>query len=77
MQNSESVLASETHKVLWEIQTDHIISARRPDFVVVNNNNKKEKKKRSCRIVDFAVPVNHKVKSKESQKRDKYQDFAR
>ena len=29
------------------------------------------------RIVDFAVPTDHRVKSKESEKRDKYLDFAR
>ena len=29
------------------------------------------------RIVDFAVPVDHRVKLKESEKRDKYVDFAR
>ena len=34
-------------KVLWDsqIQTDHVISARRLDQVTVNNNNKKKKKK--------------------------------
>ena len=31
--NSETVLENETYKLLWdfEIQTDHLISARRPD----------------------------------------------
>ena len=45
MYNSESVLENEMHKILWdfEIQTDHLISARRPDLVIVNNNKKKEK----------------------------------
>ena len=43
----ESVLENETHKDLWdfEIQTDHQISARRPNLVIVNNNNNKRKKK--------------------------------
>ena len=31
----------------------------------------------TCRTVDFAVPSDHGVKPKESEKRDKYQDFAR
>ena len=35
------------------------------------------KKRRICRIVDFAVPADHRVKPKESEKRDKYQDVAR
>ena len=58
MHNLKSILENETHKLLWdfEIQMDHLISARRPDLVIIN----KEKKRRTCRIVDFAVPVDHK-----------------
>ena len=39
MLNPESVLENEKHKRLWdfEIQTDHLISARRADLVVINN----------------------------------------
>ena len=64
------------HKILWDfkLQTDHLISARRPDLVIINNNNKK---KRTCRIVDFAVPANHRVKTKENEKKNKYLDLAR
>ena len=51
---------------------DHLISARRPYLVLINNN-----KKRNYRIVDFVVPVDHRVKLKESEKKDKYQDLAR
>ena len=31
-------------KILWdfEVQTDHLISARRPDQVIENNNKKRE-----------------------------------
>ena len=38
MHNPESVLENEAHEFLWdfEIQTDHLISDRRQDFVVVN-----------------------------------------
>ena len=34
----ESVLENEMHKRLWdfEIQTDHVILARRPDIMIVN-----------------------------------------
>ena len=35
------------------------------------------KKKRICRIADIAVPVEHRVKLKESEKREKYLDLAR
>ena len=33
---------------------------------------KKERKKRTCWIVDFAVPGDHRGKIKESDKTDKY-----
>ena len=38
MHQLESVLKNETHKILWdfEIQTNHLISDRRPDFVLIN-----------------------------------------
>ena len=38
MHNLESVLEYETNKILWDfdIQTDHLISARRPHQVLVN-----------------------------------------
>ena len=69
-----SVLENDTHKHLWDfyIQTDHLISATRPDFIVINN-----KKRRTCKIVDFAVPADHRIKLKESEKKDKYLDLAR
>ena len=35
------------------------------------------KKKRSCLIVDLTVPADHKVKLKETKKRDKYLDLAK
>ena len=35
------------------------------------------KKKRTCRIVNFAVPADHRVKLEESEKRKKYVDLAR
>ena len=68
------------HKFLWdfEIQTDHLISARR--LVIVkkkkekktsSDSKKKKEKKRTCRLVDFAILANHRVKLKESEKRYK------
>ena len=66
MYNSESVLENEVHKLLWdfEIQTDHLISARRPDIGIIKKK-KKTKNKRTCRTVEFAVPADHRVKHKE------------
>ena len=40
-------------------------------------NNKKKKKKRSCKIVDIAVPADHRVKLKESENKNKDLDLAR
>ena len=38
-------------------------------------NNQKQKK-RTWKIVDFAVPVDHRIKLKENEKKDKYLEFA-
>ena len=54
---------------LW--LTDHLISARRPDLIIINI------KKGICKIVDSAVPADHRIKLKESEKKDKYLDLAR
>ena len=47
--------------------------ARRPD----QKTRPQQKRKRSCKIVDFAVPANHRINLKESEKKDKYLDLAR
>ena len=73
MHNPAPVLENDSHKLLWDfnIQTDHLIPARRPDFIIIN------KKKRFGKIVDFAVPADHRINLKESEKKDKYLDLAR
>ena len=40
-------------------------------------NNNQQLKKRNCKIVDFAVPTDHRIKLKEWEKKDKYLDLAR
>ena len=52
MHNPAPLLEYDSHKLLWDfnIQTDHLIPARRPELLIIN------KKKRICKIVDFAVP---------------------
>ena len=72
MHNSVPVLENDTHKLQWDfdIQTDHLISARRPDLILINNT------KKICKIVDFAVPADHSIKLKECEKRDKFIDLA-
>ena len=73
MQNPEPVLENETQKILWDFdrQTDHRIVARQSKLVIVN------KKQRTYRIVNFNVSVDHRVKLKEGETRDKYLDLAR
>ena len=73
MHNPASVQVDETLKLLWDfnIQTDHLILARRPESVIIN------KQKKTCRIVDFVVPADHRVKLKESKKKDNNLDVAR
>ena len=48
MHNPESFFENVTHKRLWDFdnQTDHLISARRPDLVVIKKKKKKWKKKK-------------------------------
>ena len=63
MHNPAPVLENNTDKLLWDfdIHTAHLISARRPDLMITN------KKKRTCKIVDFAVLADHRIKLKESE----------
>ena len=78
MHNPAPVLENDTHKLLWDfnIQTDHLILARRPDLIIINKK-KKKKRKRICKIVGFAVPPDHRTNLKECEKKDKYLDLAR
>ena len=73
MHNPAPVLENDMHKLLWDfnIQTDHLIPARRQDLIIIN------KEKKICIIVDFAVPADHRINLKESEKKDKYLDLAR
>ena len=73
MHNPAPVRKNDTHKHLWDfdMHTDHLISARRPDLIII------DKKKKICKIVDFAVPADHRIKLKECEKKDKYLDLAR
>ena len=74
MHNPAPVLENNSHKLLWDfdIQTDPLISARRPDLITIN-----KKIKKICKVVDFAVAADNRIKLKECEKRDKYLDLAR
>ena len=73
MHNLAPGLENDSHKRLsdFNIQTDHLIPARRPDLTIINKN------MRICKIVDFAVPADHIINLKESEKKDMYLDLAR
>ena len=68
MHNPAPVIENDTHKLLWDfdIHTDHLNSARRPGLIIIIK-----------KIIDFAVPADHRIKLKECEKRDKYLDLAR
>ena len=70
MHNPAFVLENDTHKLLWnfDMETDYLIFVRRPDLIIINNNN--NKKTRIFKIVDFAVPADHRIKLKECEKKD-------
>ena len=73
MHTPAPVLENNTHKLLWDfgVHTDHLILARRSDLIIVN------KKERTYKIVDVAVPADHRIKLKECEKKGKYLDLAR
>ena len=73
MHNPAPVLENDLHKLLWgfNIQTVYLIEARRPDLIIIS------KRKTICKIVDFAVPADHRINLKESEKKDKYLDLAK
>ena len=75
MHNPENILENNTHKLLWDfdIHTVHLISAKRPDQITINQ----KKRKRTCKIVDFALLADHRLKLKECEKKDNYLDPAR
>ena len=64
MYNQAFVLENDTQKLLWDLdlQTDHLITARRPDLIIINKK---------------AVPTDRRINLKECEKRDKYLDPAR
>ena len=52
------------------MRTDHEIGARRPDLVII------DKRDKSCQIIDVAIPEDGRVREKEDENVEKYQDLA-
>ena len=50
MHNPADVLENDTHELLWDfdIQTDHLSSARRPDLIIVNKKKREFAKLPTC-----------------------------
>ena len=70
MHNPAPVLENDSHKLLWDIsiQTDHLIPARRPHLIIITKKKKRKKKeKRISKIVNFAVPADHRINLKECE----------
>ena len=57
MHNPAPVLENSTHKILWDfdIHTDHLISARRPDLIIINN---KKENLQNCQLCCPGWPQN-------------------
>ena len=74
--NPASALENDTLKLQWDfdIQTDHLISARRPDLIISNNNNKKKENLQNCGLCS---PSSQQNKLEESEKKNKYVSLAR
>ena len=68
-----SVLENEDYKMLWDfsVQTDHEIESRRPDLLII------DKSEKNCQNIDVAIPEDGRVRAKEDEKVEKYQDLAR
>ena len=64
MHKPEYVRDDEMHKIQrdFEIQVNHLIPARRSDLVLI--------KKKNCDLVNFIVPVNHRVKIKRKDRQN-------
>ena len=60
-------------KWYWDIniQCDDVMEARRPDLILV------DKKEKSCVIIDVAVPGDCRIRQKEIEKVEKYQNLKR
>ena len=58
MHNPALVLENDTHKLLWDfnIQTDHLFPARRPDLIIINK--KKKENLQNCRLCSPGRPLN-------------------
>ena len=69
----ESVLERKKYQIFrdFEVQKDRQTQASIPDLILIN------KKKRNCRLVDFVIQVDHRVKMKQCEELDKFMDLGK
>ena len=69
----EAVIENDSCKILCDltVQTNHFITARKPDMIAI------DKKHHKCQIMDSAIPYDTRVDDKEVEKIEKYLDLAR
>ena len=72
MQNPPPILENDTHKLLWDFDV-HMDWPNLGQKTWPYNN---QQKKRICKIVDFAVSANHRIKLNECEK-DTFLDSVR
>ena len=67
------VIENEKTKILWDfaIQTDHQIEHNKPDIVLIKKDEKE------CLVIDVACPFDSRIKLKEGEKIERYQDLKR
>ena len=69
---SKGAVEDDDVKLIWYINIQcAIIEARRPDLILVN------KKAKSCVIIDVAIPGDCRIREKEIEKTEKYQNLKR
>ena len=71
---AENVLENDNYKLLldFSVQTDCEIGTRRPNLIITDNKNKR------CQIIiDVAIFEDGRVREKEDEKVEEYQDLAR
>ena len=71
--NVESTLDNETHELLWSFKDINGSS----NLSLTTRPRDSSQKKRTYRIVNYAVPTNHRIRLKESKEIDKYLDLLR
>ena len=74
MHNPAPVLENDTYTPmgLWHTHGSSNLGKKTRSY-----NNQQQQKKRIYKVVDFAIPADHRIKLKECEKNDKYLDLAR